>query len=130
MAQSLGGMVTIPLLRHEAIEAAISQADANLRASKAARKQMESDVGGRLSIDLLTLRDAQRQLNLLENSIAPRAARSVELARGEYETGRATLVDLLNQQRALIDLKRLAAHLHATTAQQSADIEAIVGRPL
>ena len=112
---------------HEAIEAAISQADANLRASKAARKQMESDVSGRLSIDLLTLHDAQRQLSLLEDSIEPRAARTVDLARAEYETGRATLVDLLNQQRALIDLKRLAAHLHATTAQQSADIEAVIG---
>ena len=128
VAQSLGAMVTIPLLRHEAIKAAISQADANLRAAKASRKQLESDVTGRLSIDLIAIHDAQRQRNLLENSIEPRAVRSVELARGEYEIGRATIIDLLNLQRALIDLKRLAAHLHATEAQQSADIESIIGK--
>jgi outer membrane protein TolC len=91
---------------------------------------METDIAGRLSIDLITIRDAQRQIELLENSIEPRAARTVELARTEYETGRATLVDLLNLQRALIDLKRLAAHLHATVAEQSADVGAIVGKSI
>jgi len=128
VAQSLGGMITIPLLRHEAIEAAIAQADANLRASKAARKQLENDIVGRLASDLIALRDAKRQIDLLESSIEPRVARTIELARADYETGRATLIDLLGLQRSSIDLKRLTAHLRATAAQNTADIEAIIGK--
>ena len=49
IAQSLLGMVTVPWLRHEAIDAAVAQAEANLHAAEAMRKTAQNNAAPRPS---------------------------------------------------------------------------------
>jgi outer membrane protein TolC len=125
ITQSILGQATIPLFRHDAIEAAIAQAQANLKGSQSMRRQAGDDLAAQMVADLATLRDADRQLLLLEQTIQPRAQRVVDLDRSAYEAGRESLLDLLDSQRFLISIRRLAANLKAERGKRLADIEAI-----
>ena len=54
----------------------------------------------------------------------------VTVARSAYESGHATLLDLLDGQRSLISIQRLVANLRIVRAKRLADLEAVVGREL
>jgi cobalt-zinc-cadmium efflux system outer membrane protein len=114
VTQSLMGMLTVPLLRYQAINAAVAQAQANWRATEAMRRQTGNDLAAQLVMDLSTIRDADRQLDLFEHTILPRARQAVTVARAAYESGGSSLLDLLDSQRSLIAIQRLVAALQAT----------------
>ena len=126
VAQNLTGMITVPVLRHEAIDAAIAQADANLRPDEAMRRQTTADLQSQIITDIAALRDADRQLDLFQHTILPRAEQVVALTRSAYESGHASLLDLLDSQRFLISINRLIAHLQAARDKSVADIDAII----
>ncbi len=123
ITQSLSGMATIPLLRHEAIDAAIAQAQARLNAADAMSRQARNDLSARLLLAIAVFRDADRQSKLFEQRIIPRASRLVALTRAGYETGQSSLLDLLESQRALLALDRLRATLHSTREKELIEIE-------
>lgn len=130
IAQSLAGMVTIPLLRYQAIDAAVAQAEANLRAAEAMRRQAHNDLAAQVVMDLSTIRDADRQLDLFDRMVLPRARQVVTVERAAYEAGHAPLLDLLDAQRSLIAMERLVARLQATREERLDDLEAITAQPL
>jgi len=130
IAQSLAGMVTVPLLRHQAIDAAVAQAEANLRATEAMRRQAHNDLGAQVVLDLSIIRDADRQLDLFQHTVLPRARQVVTVSQTAYEAGRSSLLDLLDAQKSLIAIERLVAHLQATREQRLDDLEAVTGQLL
>jgi outer membrane protein TolC len=125
VAQSLSGMVTVPILRHEAIAAAVAQAEANLRAVEASRRQSRNDLAAQVVTDLTTFRDADRQLDLFNSAILTRTRQIVELTRSAYETGQSSLLDLLEAQRSQIAFERLSAKLTVTRNDAVADLEQV-----
>jgi outer membrane protein, heavy metal efflux system len=125
ISQSILGQVTIPIFRYEALNAAIAQAQADLRATEAMRRQTGNDLNAQVVMDVTTFRDAGRQLDLLQKTILPRSRRTVELVRTAYESGQATLLDLLDSQRSLIDIERLIVNLRVTQAKRLSDLEAV-----
>jgi outer membrane protein TolC len=130
VTQSFLAQATIPLLRYEALNAAIAQAEANLRATEAMRRQAGNDLTAHVIADVTFIRDAERQLDLLEYTVLPRAHREVEVGRSAYETGRATLLDLLDDQRSLIAIQRLVADLRITREKYFAELESITASDL
>jgi outer membrane protein TolC len=126
VAQTLSGMVTIPALRHEAIAAAVAEAEANLRAVEASRRQTRNDLAAQMITDLTTLRDADRQFNLFRTAILPRTRQIVGLARSSYETGQLSLLDVLDTERSLIAFERLSAKLVIIRNKAVADLEQVV----
>ena len=127
ITQSLIGTVTVPLLRYEAINAAIVQAEASLHAAEAMRRQTRNDLNAQIVMDIRTLRDADRQLELFERTILPRAKEAVTLARSSYEAGQSTLLDWLDGERSLIAIEKLVANLRIVREKRVADLESIVG---
>lgn len=125
ITQTLLGSITFPLVRYEALHAAVAQARANLSASEAMRRQTASDLGAQLIDVIATLRDADRQIDLLKHTILPRARQMVQLERTGYESGDGSLLDVLDGQRSLIDIERLAANLAVTRDKSLGEIEAI-----
>jgi outer membrane protein TolC len=125
VTQGLMGMFSVPLLRHEAINAAIAQAQANLRASEAMRRQAHNDLNAQVVLDISTLRDADRQLDLFDHTLLPRARQVVNVARSAYEAGQASLLDWLDSERSLIAIERLVANLRIAREKRLADLEAI-----
>ncbi len=130
VTQSVLGQATIPVFRYEALNAAIAQAQANLRASEAMRRQAANNLAAEVIADLTIIRDADRQLDLLQHTILPRAREIVDIGRSAYETGRATLLDLLDGQRSLIAIERLVADLRIVREKHLADLESITAADL
>ena len=130
IAQTLTGMVTVPLLRYQAINAAIAQAEANLKSTDAMRRQSQNDLNAQIVVDISTLRDADRQLDLFEHTVLPRARQVVTVARSAYEAGQSTLLDMLDSQRSLIAIQRLVANLRITREKRMADLDAIAALTL
>jgi cobalt-zinc-cadmium efflux system outer membrane protein len=125
ITQSLLGQATIPIFRYEALNAAIAQAEAKLRASEAMRRQAGNDLTAQVVADITIIRDADRQLDLFEHTILPRARQAVGVGRSAYETGHASLLDLLDNQRSLIAIERLIAQLRITQETRLAELESI-----
>jgi len=130
IAQSLAGSATIPLLRYQAINASIAQAEANLKASEAMRRQAQNDLNSQVVMDIAILRDADRQLDVFEHIVLPRARQVVTVGRSAYETGQSTLVDFLDSERSLIAVQRLIANLRSTREKRLADLEAVTAQGL
>jgi cobalt-zinc-cadmium efflux system outer membrane protein len=130
VTQSLLGQFTIPVIRYEALHAAVEQSEDNLRAMEAQQRQSSNDLAAQLIEDIATLRDADRQLDLLENTILPRTRQAVALAQMAYQTANASLLDLLDSERSLIDLERLIAKLKIIRDERAIDIESIDGSVL
>ncbi len=130
ITQAILGQVTVPLFRYEALDAAVKQADANLRAADAARRDANNTLAAQVVADIVTLHDADRQLRLLNDTILPRARQIVRLSRSAYEAGNASLIDILDAQRSVIGLERLTAHLSVTRAKRLADLEALTATRL
>ena len=117
VTQSLLGQATIPIFRYEALRAAVAQAEANLRASEAMRRQAGNDLTAQVMEDITIIRDADRQLDLFEHAILPRTRQTVRVGRSAYETGHASLLDLLDGQRSLIAIERLVANLKVSAGK-------------
>jgi cobalt-zinc-cadmium efflux system outer membrane protein len=130
ITQSVLGQVTIPAFRFEALNAAIAQAKANLRASEAMRRQAGNDLAAEVMADITIIRDAERQLDLFEQTILPRARQIVDVGRSAYETGHASLLDFLDDQRSLIAIERLVANLRITQEKHLAELESITASDL
>jgi outer membrane protein TolC len=128
--QSLMGSVMVPMLRYQAIDAGIRQAQANLRAAEAKRAQASHDLASRLVADLTLVHDIDRQMEVYERTILPRAEQAVTTSQSAFSTGRSTLLELLDAQRSLVGLRRMVAELKASRSKQAADIEAGLGMPL
>lgn len=154
VTQSIMGSVVLPYLRHEAIDAGVRQAVANLRAAEAMQRQTGHELAARVIADIAMLRDAQRQVDLLDKTLLPRAQQIVTASQNAYATGGAGgggagagggggggmgggmgagaagatgggLLDLLDAQRTLISLQRMRAELQVTRLKQLSDLEEI-----
>jgi outer membrane protein TolC len=129
-AQSIGGMVTAPLLRFEAIAAGIAQAEAELAALEAARRRVENDVEARAVLDLHALRDFERQIALFVGALVPRAEQHVIVVRASHEAGQAPLIEVFDAQRTLLDIRRTLARLRIEREEILADIETLIALEL
>jgi len=131
VTQSLLAQATIPILRYEALNAAIAQAEARLRASEAMHQEVGNNLTAQVIADIKFIRDADRQLDLFDHTILPRARQVVDVARTAFETGdasetdAASLLNLLDDQRSLIAIKRLTAKLRITREIHLAELESI-----
>jgi len=130
VTQSVLGQMTIPIFRYEALNAAIEQAKANLRASEAMRRQAGNDLAAQVVADVTIIRDADRQLDLLEHTVLPRARLAVNVGRSAYETGHASLLELLDDQRSLVAIDRLVASLRIGRERHLVELESITASDL
>lgn len=121
-SQTLGGMLTLPL-RLEAIKASIAQARANLGAVQAARTQYARDLAATFVLQLATLRNDERQIELFEHTIIPRAQQAVEAARASYAAGRGAFAELIETQRTQNDARATAARVRIEREKALAAIE-------
>jgi len=79
------------------------------------------------------LRDSQRQVELLDKTLLPRAQQIVAASQNAYASGAGGgpgLLDLLDSQRSLISLQRMRAELQIEESRQVADLEEIAAEPL
>lgn len=111
VAESLAGMITMPLLRYEALRAGVAMARAELRMAEARRRQARNDLAAEVVLDFHALRNAERQSALFGEQVLPRAQEIVATTRASYAGGQAPLVELLDSQRTVLDVRLMLAEL-------------------
>jgi outer membrane protein TolC len=127
ITQSLMGDIMVPVLRYEAIDAGIRQAEDNLRATAAAAHQFRHDLSGRVITDLVQLREAERQIAFLESTPIPRTRQIVSASQVSYGANQSSMLDLLDGERSQIAFQRLAAEMKIDREKNLVDLEAAIG---
>ena len=122
ISQAVGAMLVVPL-RLEAIHAGVEQARAGIRAAEAARTQYSRDLAASFVLSLYVLRNDERQVALFDGSIIPRARQTIQLARTAFAVGRIPFLELLEAQRALLEVRLTLAQLRTEREKALAAIE-------
>lgn len=128
VVQNLSGMVTVPLLRYQAVNAAVAQAEANFQATDAMRRQTGSDLRSKVIAAVTAADDIRRQLVLLENNVIPRVEAMTRINQSAYESGRVSFAEILDSRRLLTALKRLDANLRVSYEERLLEIQGVVGQ--
>ncbi len=128
-ARTLMAMLSAPLLRYEAIRAGVEQAQAELEAARAMRKQAELDLRSRVIVVFSDFRNVERRVALVEGTLVPRSVQAVDAARAAYSGGQTPVLELIDAQRMRIDLRMLQAELRIEREKLLAEIEALAGLP-
>lgn len=127
---TLGVQTTIPSFSLVRSNAAAREALAGTGARQAALSQAEARVRGDVREALLRLDTAQRHIRLSVETLIPLSERTVEAAQASYQSGRTSIVLLLDAIRALIDQRVQYEQFLAEYGQRLAEVEAAVGGPL
>jgi len=107
------------------------------REASAQQRAAESELTNRLHqlradtlSALSSLRDAQRRLRLYQDELLPLAQQAVEITRSSYQNSRATLLEVIDSERSLLDLELQLWRAHADSAQQRLVLQTLTNRPL
>ncbi len=123
MTKSIMAMLTAPFVRFDAIHASVVQAEAELNAARAMRRQAENDLKARTVFALYDLRNDERQITLFEQALIPRAEQIVAVQRASYTNAQAPLTDFLESERMLVDLRLMYAKMRIEREKMLAEIE-------
>lgn len=95
--------ITLPLWRGK-YRSAANEASWLHKSAVSRKKQLENNLQLDLKEALFDLRDAERQLKLLKESLIPKAKQAFEVAQQEFMAGTTRFMTLIDAQRTLFDL--------------------------
>lgn len=110
--------------------AAAREAQAEGQAQAAGLSQTEARIRGEVRAALLQAETAARHLRLHGETLGPLAEQGVRSAQVSYQTGRASLVLLLEATRTLVAHRLQYEQYVADYGQRLGDLEAALGGPL
>jgi cobalt-zinc-cadmium efflux system outer membrane protein len=113
---------TIPQIR-----AGIAEARAMLQSSEAVARQTGLERGAGFVATLAALRDAERQAAHLGGQVLPLLLLRVANLRQTYATGSTDLDELIESERAVLELQALVAEQRMRREKKLADLEALAG---
>jgi len=110
--------------------AAKREAQANQRAAESELSNRRRQLSGSVYDSAAVLRDAQRRVGLYHNELLPLARQALEITRSSYEGGRATLLEMIDSERSLLDLELQLWRAQTDAAQQRVVLQTLANRPL
>lgn len=101
---SAGFSVLLPIWA-KTNKAKIDKAREMLNVEKSMLKQEELNLARDASVFLTELEDTERQINLLDNVLIPKAKQTLELVSQMYKIGQTSILDFLDSDKMLLDLQ-------------------------
>jgi cobalt-zinc-cadmium efflux system outer membrane protein len=126
LSQTVGVAVMLPTTLPE-IRGGIAEARAMLAGARAMALQAHRDHTAQLVAALLVLRNSARQAELFEGSVLPAAQLLADTTRQSYAAGSADLLELIEAQRTLLDVRSMIAEARIERERRAAEIEQLVG---
>ncbi|MFT4646985.1 MAG: cobalt-zinc-cadmium efflux system outer membrane protein [Glaciecola sp.] len=102
-------------------------ARAQMHAARASLESTRHTLVAELEMALFKLRDASRQLVLLNTSLIPKGQEAVGTMGSTYQSGDASFIDVIDAQRLLLEFQLQAVRAEADRAQALAKVEEISG---
>jgi outer membrane protein, heavy metal efflux system len=122
---SIGAMVTLPFRdrRQGDIAAARARVTATQRSAEATRLTASAEVAAARS----RVQRLDEALGLYSGGLRDLALKNVEVMRGSYQLGRATLLDVLSETRRLLETETAYTDLLLETLQARSDLATAMG---
>jgi cobalt-zinc-cadmium efflux system outer membrane protein len=108
----------------------IAAASAEIARARAERERLELTVSREVRVALTRYENASRTLALLVRYVQPGTENNLRIIRGAYEAGQFRLMDVLNEQRKVIEARAGLRAAQLAVYQARVDLERAVGSPL
>jgi outer membrane protein TolC len=122
----LGFSMSLPLGRSK-YRAAEREAEAMRLASARSLEDRENELASLLQMALFRYRDAGRKVELYRGALIPKARQALETVRRAFEADRASFLDLIDAQRALLEFELSEKRALADRAISLSEMKALVG---
>ena len=120
--------VNIPIYRAR-YDAAVEEANARLEGARANHRDAIVEVDLAVRAAELRLAMVDEQMALFETALLPQAEQSLSLAEAAYSTGTAAIVDLLDSEQVLFEVRLGLARLQSDYMKALAEMEWAIGSP-
>lgn len=125
---TFGVSVELPLFNRN--RGNIAAASADVARARAERERLELTVSREVRVALTRYENASRTLALLVRYVQPGTENNLRIIRGAYEAGQFRLIDVLNEQRKVIEARAGLRAAQLAVFQARVDLERAVGAPL
>ena len=119
--------MSLPFLRAARYDAAFREAAERSTSARAAYRTTVNETERAVRSTGFRLQSIERQIALFENALLPQAGQSLIATEAAYAAGGAGVVDLLDSQRVLLDVRFGLARLDVDYLKALADLERSVG---
>jgi outer membrane protein TolC len=126
VSQFVGAMVSVPMAI-PMIRGQIKEAKAMLGATEAMARQTRAERGASFVAALVGMRNAQRQAELFEKVILPKAEQVLASSRQAYAAGSISFIELVDSQRTLLEVRQMIAEAKIAREKRLAEMEALAG---
>lgn len=126
VSQMLGVAVMLPTTLPE-IRGSIAEARAMLAEARAMERQARLDRTARFVAGLVMLRNSTREAELFEGNVLPAAQLLARTLQQSYVAGGATLPELVEAQRTLLDVRLMVAQARIEREKRVAELEQLAG---
>ncbi len=119
--------ISIPLWRGK-YRAAVDEAEARRDAAESMRENQINQLEAKLKMALYLFRDAERKTDLYGSTLLTQARSAFSVAQQNYESGSSDFLNLIDAQRALLEIELEYQRSLANQQKALAEIEMLVGR--
>jgi cobalt-zinc-cadmium efflux system outer membrane protein len=121
-----GMRMNVPIYRNR-LQAAYCQAVMRLRQKQAEFEQKQLDLAYEVQSAYEQLDESRRTVALYQDRYLPIAEQSVKAARANYETSKASFLDLLTAQRRLIEARLMQQEAIVSLHRRKAELDRVTG---
>jgi outer membrane protein TolC len=121
--------VNIPLQRKK-YDAAVAEATQDKIASREGYRSIVNSIEASIRTIGFRIETVERQISLFENTLLPQAEQVLRSTEAAYATGSLGILDLLDSERVLLDVRLGLAKLNSDYMKSLSEMERAVGAPL
>ena len=122
---SIGAMVTLPI--RDRRQGDIAAATARVTAAQQSAEATKLTASAEVAAAMARVQRLGEALELYSGGLRDLALKNVEVMRGSYQLGRATLLDVLNETRRLLETEMAYTELLLETLQARSDFATAMG---
>lgn len=125
---SVTASVNIPI-RRKKYDAAVVEATQDKIASREGYRNIVNSMEADIRAIGFSIETVERQISLYENTLLPQAEQALESTEAAYSTGSLGILDLLDSERVLLDVRLGLAKLNSDYMKSLAEMERAIGEP-
>ena len=125
---SVSASLNIPIHRKK-YDAAVAEATEDKLASQELYRDMVNSMEASVRAIGFSIETSERQISLFENTLLPQADQALRSTEAAYSTGSLGVLDLLDSERVLLDVRLGLAKLDSDYMKSLAEMERATGAP-
>ena len=118
--------INIPIWRGK-YDAAVREASETLLAERSSYANERNEMEFSIRDQVVRIETLQEQIRLFEDVLIPQAEETLSATEAAYETGQLGVLDLLDSERVLLNVRIVNARYHSDLLNALANLERAIG---